>query len=215
MATDDDDKRVKDMLGDASMADLQRWFGLPSYTELEEKGKTAELPPDDPYKEAREKRDKALSAVEPWFLAAIHQRHEKPWTLLMYEQTIDVKLRLDMALFDDSMVTARGAADPREMQRPEDIEDQMQDVTPQALLRDLHRVESFFEKQYEVQGDAEQHKLFADDAAEMMKTDLKLRLDVLPGTDLRVIMADTIDERKRPWAELPKRNRMPNRRIQE
>ena len=214
MATDDDDKRVKDMLGEASMADLARWFGLPSYTELEEKGKVAELPPDDPYKEARERRDKALSAVEPWFLAAIHQRYEHAWTLLMFEQTIDVKVRLDIAVIDELLAAGRAAADPREIQRPEDIADQMEEATPQALLRDLHRVESSFDKQYEVLGD-DAPRLFTDDAAKMMKANLKLMLDARPGADLRVFMGDVLDERKRPWAELPKRNRMANRRIQE
>ena len=217
MATDDDDKRVKDVLGETNLAELQRWFGLPSYTALEEEGKTAQLPADDPYKEARERREKAIAAVEPWFLEAIHRRHEKPWSLITFEAIIDVKVKVDMELFDESMATTRAAAEPRELERPESIEDDLKDRTPQALLRDLHRVESYFDRQYEVY-DSEAHQRFniVDEVARMMATNLKLPpLDELPGTDLRVMMADTIEERARPWRELPKRNRMVNRRIEE
>ena len=217
MATDDDDKRVKDVLGEVNLADLQRWFGLPSYTALEEEGKLAQLPADDPYKEARERREKALAAVEPWFLNAILQRHEKPWSLIKFQVVIDVKVKVDMELFDESMATTRLTAEPREVERPETIEDSLKECTPQALLRDLHRVESYFDRQYEVY-DSEAHQRFniVDEVARMMATDLKLPpLDDLPGTDLKVIMADSIAERTRPWTELPKRNRMVNRRIEE
>ena len=217
MATDDDDKRVKDMLGETSMGDLQRWFGLPSYTALEEEGKTAELPEDDPYKEARERRERAMASVEPWFLSAIEGRHEKPWSLLKFQQVIDVKVRVDMELFDESMATARAAAEPRERERPEDIEDHLKERTPQALLRDLHRVESYFERQYEVfDSEAQQGFKLIDDVARMMSMNLKMPpLDDLPGTNLRVMMADVINEREQPWTELPKRNRMVNRRVDE
>ncbi|MBL9016902.1 MAG: hypothetical protein JNL83_22125 [Myxococcales bacterium] len=217
MATDDDDKRVKDILGEASMADLQRWFGLPSYTQLEEEGKADELPADDPYKEARERRERALAAIEPWFLGAIEARAEKPWTVLTFKPLIDVKVREDVAMFDASVAVARLAADPREVERPEDIEESLNECTPQALLRDLHRVESFFEKQYEVY-DAEAHQRFnvVDEVAQVMATDLTLPpLDDLPGTNLKALMADVLEERALPWTELPKRNRMVNRRIVE
>jgi hypothetical protein len=217
MATDDNDKRVKDMLGTTSAADLQRWFGLPSYTALEEEGKTASLPDDDPYKEAREQRDRALAAVEPRFLAAIHERHEKPWTLLRFEQTIDVKVRVDMGLFDESMATTRATAEPREIERPEDIEDDLKDSTPQALLRDLHRSEKSFDIQYEIYDAGDTNPFSGShDAAEMMGTNLRQTLaEDLPGTDLRAMMGEIIHEWRQPWAELPKRNRMVNRRIKE
>ena len=217
MATDDDDKRVKDLLGETSLAELQRWFGLPSYTELEEQGKVAEVPAEDPYKEVRERREKALAAIEPWFLEGIFRRHEKPWSLIQFKAMIDVKVRLDMELFDESMATARAAAEPRERERPEDIEDDLKDRTPQALLRDLHRVESFFDKQYEVY-DEEAHQRYSviDEVARVMATSMKVPpIEGLPGTDLRAVMADSIEERTRPWTELPKRNRMVNRRIVE
>jgi hypothetical protein len=216
MATDDDDKRVKDMLGETNLADLQRWFGLPSFTELAEQGKVAEVP-EDPYKEARERRERALAAVEPWFLAAIKHRHEYAWSLLEFEATIDVKVRLDMELFDESMARSRATAEPREIERPEDIEENLAERTPQALLRDLHRVESYFEREYEVY-DAEAHQRFniVSEVAAMMATDLKLPpLENLPGADLRALTAESVEELTRPWNELPKRNRMVNRRIVE
>lgn len=217
MATDDDDKRVKDVLGTTSAADLERWFGLPSYTALEEAGKTAQLPDDDPYKEARERRDRALAAVEPWFINAIHARHESQWSLLTFEQTIELKVKTEMGLFDASMATSRATAEPREVERPDAIEDDLNECTPQALLRDLHRVDRSFEIQYEIY-DAEAGARYqtGNQAAEVMATDLTLpSIEDHPGTDLRALMGEILAERSRPWAELHKRNRMVNRRITE
>ena len=220
MPTDDDDKRVKDILGENNLADLQRWFGLPTYTELAEEGKTAAIPAEavDPYKEVRERRDKALAAVEPWFLAGIHERHAKPWSLIKFKAVIDVKVRLGMELFDESMATSRATAEPREVKRSEQIEDDLRDRTPQALLRDLHRAVRYYEKEFHIY-DSEAGKAFAtpsDEVAKMMTTDLRLPpLPDLPGVDLRNMMAASVSELAQPWKELPKRNRMVNRRIKE
>ena len=216
MGTDDDDKRVKDMLGSTSMADLQRWFGLPSFTQLAEEGKVAEVP-EDPYKEARERIAKAIAAIEPWFLEGIFARHEKAQTLLTFKPTIDLRVRLDMEMIDQAAAVGRTAAEPREIERPADIEDDLRDRAPQALLRDLHRVESSFDKQYEVyDAEAMQPITVGREAAEMMATDLKLPpFDRPAGSNLAALMSDVVTERRRPWNELIQRNRMANRRIQE
>ena len=217
MPTDDDDKKVKDVLGETSLADLQRWFTLPSYTALAEEGKAAATPEDDQYKEVREKREKAMAAVEPWFLADLQRRHERWWSFAKFEAEIDVKIKPDLGLFDASMATTWATAEPRERERPIQLEDDMTDRTPQALLRDLHRVESYFDRRYEVY-DEEAHQRFniIGEAAKIMATDLKtLPRDNLPGTDLRAMMAEVLEERARPWSDVPKRHNLVNRRIQE
>lgn len=218
MAPDDDDKKVKDMLGETSLADLQRWFGLPSFTELAEKG--VEPPPvEDPDIIAiRERRARALAAVEPWFLDGLNTRAEKPWGLIKFKPLIDVKVRLGMEMMDHAMVDGlRAIAEPREIERPEGIEDDLRDRTPQALLRDLHRVESFFEKSYEIYDAEAMERLDAIaqvDAA--MATNWKLPpLGDPPSVELARILTEVRQERTLPWRDLPKRNRLPNRRVTE
>ncbi len=218
MAPEDDDRKVKDMIGTTSVADLQRWFGLPSFTELEEEGKQAAVPEDDPYKEARERRERALAAVETWFLDALARRAEKPWGLIKFKQIIDVHVRLDMALVDASAAESfRGAAEPREIERPEVIEDQLRERTPQALLRDLHRVESFFEKSYEIyDAEAAESVNVVAIVENAMGMDLKLPpLGEPPAAEFKRISAEVRAERTLPWADLPKRNRLHNRRVSE
>jgi hypothetical protein len=218
MAPDDDDKKVKDMLGETSLADLQRWFGLPSFTQLAEKGVEPPLPEDPDIIAIRERRARALAAIEPWFLDGLNTRAEKPWGLLKFKAVIDVKVRLDMAMFDVAMVEGlRAVAEPREIERPESIEEDLKDRTPQALLRDLHRVESFFEKSYEIyDAEAMERPDGLAQVAEAMATDWKLpSLGDPPSVELTRIFAEVRQERTLPWRDLPKRNRLPNRRVSE
>lgn len=219
MAPDDDDKKVKDMLGETtSLADLQRWFGLPSFTELEEKG-VEPAPVEDPDIIAiRERRARALAAIEPWFLDGLNDRAEKPWSLIKFKPIIDVKVRLDMEMVDHGMIAGlRVIAEPRELERPESIEDDLRDRTPQALLRDLHRVESFFEKAYEVYDAEAMERLDGQAQVESaMATNWKLPpLGDPPSVELTRLFAEVRQERTLPWRDLPKRNRLPNRRVSE
>src|SRR6185312_2403016 len=133
MAPDDDDKRVKDMLDAATHADLERWFGLPSFDQLAEEGKPV-LPGDDPeVLEVRKRRDAAMAAVDPALLSRILYRvEEHPETLLERRQTIDVVVK-DVALFDATMVDKGFAiAEPREVEISEELRDDLKDCTPQA-----------------------------------------------------------------------------------
>ncbi|MBA3463490.1 MAG: hypothetical protein H0T46_26275 [Deltaproteobacteria bacterium] len=218
MVPDDEDKKVKDMLGETSLADLERWFGLPSFTELEEKGVEPPRPEDPDIIAIRERRERALAAIEPWFLDGLNTRAEKPWTLIRFKPIIDVKVRLDMEMMDQSMIDGlRVIAEPRERERPENIEDDLRERTPQALLRDLHRVESFFEKTYEIYDAEAMERLDATaQVAEAMAADWKLPpLGDPPSVELTRIFAEVRQERTLPWRDLPKRNRLPNRRVSE
>jgi hypothetical protein len=218
MVPDDDDKKVKDMLGETSLADLQRWFGLPSFTELEEKGIEPPAPEDPDIIAIRERRARALAAIEPWFLDALNTRAETAWGLIRFAPLIDVKVRLDMAVMDHAMVEGlRAVAEPREMERPESIEEDLRDRTPQALLRDLHRVESFFEKIYEVYDAEAMERLDAVAQVEQaMATNWKLPpLGDPPAVQLARIFTEVRQERTLPWRDLPKRARLANRRVSE
>jgi hypothetical protein len=152
MATDDDtpetDKTVKELIDAATRAELERWFGLPSFQEVEEKAKPAE---DPEMLAVQERRQKAIAAVDPEMLEAHRRRMEAPESLLKFKQMIDVRVNPDVALLDHSMIDrAATIAEPREVEIAEHLLDDLHDCTPQALLRDLHRPELSFDKLFEI-----------------------------------------------------------------
>jgi hypothetical protein len=227
MGTDDDkkDPTVRDLLAgesldeivdDATRKELERWFGLPSYEELEAKG--VELPPEDPEIAAvRERRAKALEAIDPRLVDFIHTRYEdQAEKLLVFEAQIDVCVDPDISLLDRAMlekVYTVGA--PRDVERPEDLEDDLKDVTPQALLRDLHRPETDFALTFEMIDMAAAQRL--DIVAEVdkaMRTSWRLPpLGRSPFVECRELVEDVRRERSLPWARLPQELQLKNRRV--
>src|SRR5262245_45701839 len=89
----DDDPKVKDLLDDATRADLERWFGLPSFTQLAEEGKPAAIPEqEDPEQvERRERREKAMAAVDPAIVDRHFRRYDvAPESVVQFRARIDV-----------------------------------------------------------------------------------------------------------------------------
>lgn len=216
MAPDDDDKRVKDMLDAATRADLERWFGLPSFDQLAEEGKPV-LPGDDPeVLEVRKRRDAAMAAVDPALLSRILYRvEEHPETLLEHRQTIDVVVK-DVALFDATMVDKGFAiAEPREVEISEELRDDLKDCTPQALLRDLYRAEIDFEKIFEIVDVAAEQRLdIVAAVAEAMRTSWTLPpLDIAPWAESSKLLTDARADRYRSWTHVLAS--LPNRRVSE
>jgi len=216
MAPDDDDKRVKDMLGGATQADLERWFGLPSFDQLAEEGKPVS-PKDDPeVLEVRKRRDAAMAAVDPALLSRILYRvEEHPETLFEARQRIDLVVK-DVALFDATMADKGFAiAEPREVEISEELRDDLKDCTPQALLRDLHRAEIDFEKTFEIVDVAAEQRLdIVAAVAEAMRTSWTLpRLDVAPLAESTKLLANARADRYRSWAHVL--TSLPNRRVSE
>ena len=215
---DDDDKRVKDILDAGQLETLERWFGLPSYDQLAEQGKQAAEPELDPdMLEVRRKRAAAIAAVDPALLARIlFWVEENPETLRRFEATIDVRIREDVGLFDASMVDKGFAiAEPREVEISDELRDDLKECTPQALLRDLHRPETFFDKMFEiVDAAAEQRLDIVAEVAAAMRTRWSLpRLDVAPWNESTALIREARADRYRSWAHvLPN---LPNRRVSE
>lgn len=149
--TDDDDKTVKEMIDAATRAELERWFGLPSITQVEEE-RAAKAPPEDPEIAAvRKRRDEAIAAVDPAMLEAHRRRTDAPENLIKFKAVIDVRIDPDVALLDHAMIErSGGVAEPREVEIPDALRDDLRDCTPQALLRDLHRPEFDFDKTFEI-----------------------------------------------------------------
>jgi hypothetical protein len=214
MADNEDDKKVKELIDAATRAELERWFGLPSFQELSDRGITPQ-PPAPPAEDpemvaARERLNETLRAIDPAMLEAHRRRTEPRTDLLRFTPQIEVRVDPDIAQLDMAMIDRRHAiAEPRELERPEDLQDQLQDRTPQALLRDLHRPELNFDKYFEVIDYAAEQRIDAVAAvADAMRTRWTLPpLRPTPLEEARAVLRAGLDERRMPWADLKIRNR--------
>lgn len=219
MGTDDElDPKVKDFIDAATRAELERWFGLPSFAEVAEK---AEAPPaEDPdVVKVREQREKAIAAVDPALLEALRVRfEEKSESLIKFQSQLRLRVDPDLPLFDYAMVERQAAiADPREVEIPEELRDDLRDCTPQAILRDLHRPEIDFDKTFEIIDMSAEQKL--DIVAEVkaaMSTSWKLPpLEDLPFKEACTLVAEVVALRRTPWPALVLSQTLPNRRVTE
>lgn len=200
---DHDDKTVKQMLDAATRAELERWFGLPSFDQLAEDGKQAAPPVDPEMEAARERRDAAIAAVDPALLEAHRQRTELRAELLEFKVALEPFVDPSIALFDPTMADRAGTiAEPREVEIPQQLEDDLKDCTPQALLRDLHRTEQTFEKVFEI--DTEGHRPIDIVAvvAEAMSTRWAPALHSVGLDEARAELREAQRLRRQPWAEI-------------
>jgi hypothetical protein len=213
MADNQDDKKVKDLLDAATRAELERWFNLPSFEQLADRGVQPEPPPEDPAAAAvRERRAAAIACVDPALLEAHRRRVEPPDDLIKFKAMIDVRVDPDIATIDLAMIERQHAVgEPREVERPQDLEDDLNDCTPQALLRDLHRAELTFDKVFEiVEGNAGQRFDIVRAVAEAMATRWTLPpFGPSPFHEGRALLLELRDDRHRPWTEI----KLPNRRV--
>lgn len=195
---------------------LEKWFGLPSFTQVEQGEVKISDAQDADIAAVRARREKAIEAVDPALLDLILNRF--PTDLLNFQFSLEQHVDPDFGLFDREMFENKmQIAEPREYERPADIEDQLKDATPQAMLRDLHRPETEFWKQFDVVDVAAEQRL--DGSAEVataMTTNWKLPVsDMRHAQDMRLQLTEARDERNRPWRDIPTRVKLPNRRVAE
>jgi len=223
MATDDDDQladpKVKDFLDAATRADLERWFNLPSF-EVAAENAPPPPPEEDPdIVRIREQRAKAMAAVDPALLEALHQRYEgQSDSLIHFTASLTIHADPDIALFDQRMVERQSLiAEPREVEISEELRDDLKDCTPQAILRDLHRPELDFEKTFEMIDPAADMKLdIVAEVATAMATSWKLpQLEELPFREGRKLIAEVVALLRSPWPALVLSRTLPNRRVTE
>jgi len=221
--TDDADHKVKDVLdGDdpvdeATRVELERWFGMPS---ADHDAPPEEPKPEDPERVAiRERRAAAVACVDPALLEAVHARHtDVSQTMLYFHPDLEVHVDPGVALFDNDMLERfKGVAEPREMERPDDIEDDLRDRAPQALLRDLHRPETDFSFQFErVDYAAEQRLDPTVEVERAMKTSWKLPpLGKLPWLESCELLETVRRERKESWPVIIRQLKLRNRKVAE
>ncbi len=225
MTPDDRDPTVKELLegkpldevvDEATAREFERWFGLPSFAEVD----AAPPAPEDPEVTAMlERRARTAAAVDPGLLAAIAARsHPEPERLLQFSPDVTLRVDPELPLFDFAAADRGHAiAEPREVEISEELRDDLRECTPQALLRDLHRPELGFDKQFEMIDHGQELKF--DITAEVesaMSTSWKLPpLNVRPFHEGRALVAELRALRNRPWPELYREARLVNRRIVE
>jgi hypothetical protein len=224
MAPDDDDndRKVKNLpLDAATQADLARWFGLPSFTQVEEEAAKApeQVSPDLAPAVAAviERRNEAVEAVDKTLLEAIYARHDvDPKDLFVFQQEIDIQIDENFGAIDQELVAKTSSiAEPREVELPDALIDALKECTPQALLRDLHRTERYFDKTFEVHDALEEARVDASaEAKTAMTTHWKIPAREEPAFHAAMRVWQQIKaEQRRPWTELLPS--LPSRRVSE
>jgi hypothetical protein len=209
------EQTVKQLLDAKTLADLERWFGLPSFQELADKGEPPP-PPDPDLESAREQRAKAIAAVDPALVEAHRRRVESGEALIRFQAVIDVRVdplltQIDLARIEQK----QSIAEPREVEIPDQLRDDLADCTPQAILRDMHRPELYFDKVFEVVDmAAEQRFDIVAAVADAMRTSWKLPpFGRTLAAEARERLAEAKVERMRSIAHLL--SSLPNRRVTE
>jgi hypothetical protein len=213
MADNQEEKKVKDLIDAATRAELERWFSLPSFEQLADRGVKPEPPPEDLEVTAvRKRRAEAIAAVDPTLVEAHRRRTEPRADLVKFKASIDVRIDPGIARLDLAMLERQhSVAEPREIELPEELQDDLRECTPQALLRDLHRAELDFDKVFErVDMSAEQRFDIVAAVAQAMATRWTLPpLGRSPFYEARALILELRDDRHRPWTDI----KMPNRRV--
>jgi hypothetical protein len=211
------DQKVKELLDAGTRADLERWFGMPSFEELADRGvKPVEPPPEDPeMAEVLRKRAEALAAVDPAWLEAHRKRTEPRADLIKFVPDLELRVDPDISTINLQMIENQHTiAEPREVEISEDLRDDLHDCTPQALLRDLHRPELEFEKIFEIVDAAAAQRIdIVATVAEAMRTRWTLppSFGATPLQEARALLKALRDDRHSPWTEI----KMPGRTVTE
>src|SRR3954471_9670160 len=140
------DPKVKDLIDSSTREDLERWFGLPSYEALAERGVHPEpqAEVDPKFAERRKRQEAALAAVDPALVEAHRRRTDSGAEVIKPPPEVTLHVDPEIMQLDEAMIQRQGViAEPREVQRAPDLEDAVRERTPQALLRDLHRPELY------------------------------------------------------------------------
>jgi hypothetical protein len=204
----DDDRKVKDVIDAVTQAELERWFGLPSFAQVEDRVANAtpeEVEVDLEMQAVIERRRKATEAVDPALLASLVIREDEPERGFVFKYTIESRIPEKFGVVDEVLVARVGApAEPREVQIPDELREDMKDVTPQALLRDLHRNEEYFDKLFEVVDLAVELRF---DVSNEVRSAMATRwtvppLEASPRVESENIVAQGRIDLRNPWTDL-------------
>jgi hypothetical protein len=212
-------RQLTEVVDAATRKELERWFGLPSFAEVEATKSGRLRAEDDPEIQAvLERRANAIAAVDLRLLATILERTEdRQDDLLSFKADLEVRVDPDIALFTTHVVDrAMTIAEPREVERPDGIDDDLQERVPQALLRDLHRPEDYYPKMFEVVDvAAEQRFDIVAEVATAMRTSLQVQVaGPSPFAEADAIIAGMRRVRRESWVALWTEQQLPNRSVE-
>lgn len=218
--------RARDLVVDpATQAQLARWFGMPSTDGafaargLDVDGDDGDadatpLPDDETAAVDDAARAAALAAVEPALLARLWRHADAaPLTLMGRLPALPLVAR-DLSRLDPArMVRSDAIAEPREVEIPQQLRDDLRECTPQALLRDLERPVFDFAIEFE-RSLAEETP---PDAGGLVRAAMQVSAQATfptPATrELAAQAAATRATRAGHWAELPAQLQLASRRV--
>lgn len=223
--TDDDskDQKVKALVEDPTMiAQLEAWFGRPSFAQVEagEVSAPAGEAIDPEVQALQDRRKRVLDEVDKKLLASIESRITPPDDLIKFTATIEPRDKA-IALFDTTFSENRAIAEERWYERPEDIRDALEENAPQALLRDLHRPETDFDRnsgnEFENFEDEPPREPLIPDVAKQIDEVFRERYKLQPVEipDMSTLLADSRFEIRSRWTDILQRARLINRRVTE
>lgn len=201
----------------ATQAKLARWFGADETGAFSARG----LPDDDdddveddahdvdgePFDDEddarRTRRAAALAAIDPALVARLEARAAVDLTTMSRLPPAPLVLR-DLSRVDPALIARTDAiAEPREVEIPEQLRDDLRECTPQALLRDLERPIFEFSIEFE-RGLQDEAPLDAGAAARAAMATSSRRAPSAPlGHELATHAATMRALRATPWRELP------------
>ena len=131
-------------LDPATIAQLAAWFGAPLPSQ--DAGPRPGFGEDPEILEVRERRHRAAASVEPEFLAQFEAKPAEAEALLRLPEPLRLSIEeRPLAKLDMDAWNLVLSQEIREHERPDDIIDALQERTPQAILRDLHRPEMYWQ----------------------------------------------------------------------
>ncbi|MFN0246333.1 MAG: hypothetical protein ACKV2T_05465 [Kofleriaceae bacterium] len=216
-----DPSQPLDHLVDAeTAAQLERWFGLPSFTQVEEGEVVLAKPPTDQVSAVRERRRKLLEEIDQELVANIEKRHVPRDDLFIFKANLEPRDSKINVIDLDNIEQRAAITEERRIERPSDIIDALDENAPQALLRDLHRLETEFSRSWSQNDDWTEkpapEPFLVDIIAkidEYMR--VRYRMQRVEPPDVKHLLDESRAEIRRSWVEIARSGKLYNRRVTE
>jgi hypothetical protein len=196
---------LEDKLDPATIAQLAAWFDLPSFAELEERRKAEEPQLDEFDQRRKELHERIAEAADGGFLAKVERWRTAGDPLIRLPPPMEIQIGGDIRCNVTDVTDGMGSiAEPREREMPYWMEDDLNETTPQAILRDLHRPELDFNLYFEQM----EHQPTLSEMREVVTATLgmplRIRPDLRPASEsVRDALADLRHWKAARWDELP------------
>lgn len=150
-----DGGNLPSLLDPQTAAELAKWFEQPA---LAHSGHTAPSGATDEadgslFEQTQKIRATAMAAAQPEFLASVERWYTRN-DAIRYDDAAAIRAtqKFDTVTTAIEQFTHRLVLQtPVDRERPMDLDDALQECTPQALLRDLHRPAEFFSRELQLE----------------------------------------------------------------